>query len=573
MQIPLTQFEQYIDEAILKRGFQYFKKGHVHEPEEISPGVYEAIVEGSEDYTVQLTLKNGIITEYVCDCPYDFGPVCKHVAAVIFYLQQDELELGNKTKRAKTSQTSKPAKRKTIAEQVDELLEKVTRAELKQFVREQVSQNAQFRNLFLSSFAQHNSNESKELYVKQMKSILKTASDRDGFIDWSAAKLVGIAVDNLLESARKQIDNCNYKSAVFICTAVMEQMTEALQYADDSNGEIGGRIDAAYEMLYNIAQEQSSEEIRKLIIEYCFTSFDKQIYSGWDWHIGILRLAALLLKTEEETERIFKQIDKSQMSDYEMERARKIKYEILLKTKGENAAEKYLEQNITNSKLRRVAIQKALEKRDFEKAASLAENGVSYDLKDRPGLAKEWYDWLLKIAQAQNDSEKIIKYARLLFIDNFRNEQDYYMIMKQQVKPEEWNAFVEAVIQDITTKKQWLDIGLIASIFIKEEWWDRLLELVKKSPDLNTIDRYEKYLFKNYSTEMIELYANGILNYMKNSMGRDHYKNACRYIRKIIKMGGRDKANGIISYLRAEYPKRKALMEELDFAHQSIYKI
>jgi uncharacterized Zn finger protein len=564
MQIPLTQFEQYIDETILKRGLRYFKNGQVHEPEEISPGVYEAIVEGTEDYTVQLTLKNGMITEYVCDCPYDFGPVCKHVAAVIFYLQQDELELGNKTKRAKTSQTSKPAKRKTVAEQVDELLEKVTHAELKQFVREQVSQNAQFRNLFLSSFAQHNSNESKELYVKQVKSILKTASDRDGFIDWSAAKLVGIAVDNLLESARKQIDNCNYKSAVFICTAVMEQMTEALQYADDSNGEIGGRIDAAYEMLYNIAQEQSSEEIRKLIIEYCFTSFDKQIYSGWDWHIGILRLAALLLKTEEETERIFKQIDKAQRSDYEMEKAQNIKYEILLKTKGENAAEKYLEQNITNSKLRRVAIQKALEKRDFEKAASLAENGVSYDLKDRPGLAKEWYDWLLKIAQAQNDSEKIIEYARLLFIDNFRNEQDYYMIMKQQVKPEEWNAFVEAVIQDITTKKRWLDIGLIASIFIKEEWWNRLLELVKKSPDLNTIDRYEKHLSKNYSKEIIELYANGILNYMKNSMGRDHYQNACRYIRKIIKMGGRDKANGIISYLRAEYPKRKALMEELD---------
>jgi uncharacterized Zn finger protein len=564
MQIPLTQFEQYIDETILKRGFQYFKKGHVHEPEEISPGVYEAIVEGSEDYTVQLTLKNGIITEYVCDCPYDFGPVCKHVAAVIFYLQQDELELGNKTKRAKTSQTSKPAKRKTVAEQVDELLEKVTHVELKQFVREQVSQNAQFRNLFLSSFAQHNSNESKELYVKQVKSILKTASDRDGFIDWSASRLVGKAVDNLLESARKQIESCNYKSAVFICTAVMEQMTEALQYADDSNGEIGGRVEVAYEMLYNIALEQSSEEIRKLIIEYCFTSFDKQIYSGWDWHTDILRLAALLLKTEEETERIFKQIDKAQRSDYEMEKAQNIKYEILLKTKGENAAEKYLEQNITNSKLRRVAIQKALEKRDFEKAASLAENGVSYDLKDRPGLAKEWYDWLLKIAQAQNDSEKIIEYARLLFIDNFRNEQDYYMIMKQQVKPEEWNAFVEAVIQDITTKKRWLDIGLIASIFIKEEWWNRLLELVKKSPDLNTIDRYEKHLSKNYSKEIIELYANGILNYMKNSMGRDHYQNACRYIRKIIKMGGRDKANGIISYLRAEYPKRKALMEELD---------
>ncbi|MBW6480929.1 MAG: SWIM zinc finger family protein [Bacteroidales bacterium] len=563
MQIPLTQFEQYIDETILKRGLQYFKKGHVHEPEEISPGEYAAIVEGTEDYTVQLTLKNGIITEHVCDCPYDFGPVCKHVAAVILYLQQDELELNKKTTRTKTSQSAIPAKRKTVAQQVDELLEKATHDELKQFVREKASANAPFRNLFLSSFAQHNSNESKELYEKQVKSILKTASDRHGFIDWSASRIVGNAVDNLLESAQKQINNRNYKSAVFICTAVMEKMTEALQYSDDSNGDIGGSVDAAYEMLYAIAQEQLSEEIRKLIIEYCFTSFDKQIYSGWDWHIGVLRLAAFLLKTEEETEHIFRQIDKAQRSDYEKEAAQSIKYDILLKTKGENAAEEYLEQNITNSNLRREAIQKALIKKNYDKAISLAKDGVNYDLKDKPGLAKEWYDWLLKIAQAQNDSERIIEYARMLFIDNFRNEQDYYQILKQYVKPDKWNAFVEAVIQDIATKKRWLDTGLIASILIKEEWWDRLLELVKKSPDLNTIDHYEKYLSKNYSDEIVELYANGITNYMKNSMGRDHYQNACRYIRKIIKHGARDKANEIILYLRTEYPKRKALLEEL----------
>lgn len=564
MQIPLNQFEQYIDETILKRGLQYFKSGRVNQVEEISPGKYEAIVEGTEDYTVQLTLKNGIISEYTCDCPYDFGPVCKHVAAVIFYLQQDVLDLNKKQKRTKTNQTAKPAKRKTVAQQVEELLEKTTHDELKQFVREKTEENAQFRNLFLSSFAQYNTDESKELYVKQVKSILKTASDRHGFIDWSASRQVGNAIDNLLKSAQKQIDNHNYKSAFFICTAVMEQMNEALEYSDDSNGDIGGSIEVACEMLYTIAQMQPTEEIRKLIIEYCFTALDKQIYSGWNWHIEILRLAALLLKTEDEIERIFKQIDKVQRSDYEKEKAQTIKYEILLKTKGENAAEIYLEQNITNSTLRQEAIQKALEKRDFEKALSIAKDGISYDLKGRPGLAKKWYDWLLKIAQAQNDSEKIIEYARLLFIDNFMNEQDYYQILKKHVKPEEWSEFVEAMIQDITTKKRWPDMNLIAGIFIKEEWWDRLLELVKMSPDLKTIDNYEKYLSKNYTNEIVELYANEILSYMENNMGRGHYQNACRYIRKIIKLGAREKANEIISYLRNEYPKRKALMEELN---------
>lgn len=564
MQIPLSQFEQYIDETILKRGLSYFKNGHVHEPEEISPGEYEAIVEGTEDYIVQLTLKNGIITEYVCDCPYDMGSVCKHVVAVIFHLQQDELDLNKKTKTAKTGKVPKTAKRKTVSEQVNELLEKTTHEELKQFVREKAAQNALFKDLFLSSFAQHNSDESKELYVKQVKSILRTASDRHGFIDWSASRLVGNAIDNLLESAQKQIDNCNYKSAVFMCTAIMEQMVEAFQYADDSNGDIGGGIDSACEMLYNIAQEQPPEEIRKSIIEYCFTAFDKQIYSGWDWHIGVLRIASLLLKTEEETERIFAQIDKAQRSDYEREEAQSIKYDILLKTKGENTAEKYLEQNITNSNLRREAIQNALMKKNYEKAISIAQDGVNYDKKDKPGLAIEWYDWLLKISQARNDTEKIIEYSRLLFIDNFRHEQDYYQILKQKVKPEKWNTFVEEVIQDITTKKRWLDSGLIASIFIKEEWWNRLLELVKKSPDLNTIDHYEKYLSKNYTSEIVDLYANAVIKYMKNSIGRDHYQNACKYLRRIIKLGARDKANEIISFFRAEYPKRKALMEELN---------
>ena len=178
-------------------------------------------------------------------------------------------------------------------------------------------------------------------------------------------------------------------------------------------------------------------------------------------------------------------------------------------------------------------------------------------------MAIEWYDWLLKISQAQNDTEKIREYSRLLFIDNFRHEQDYYQILKQNVKPEKWNTFVEEVIQDITSKKQWLDSGLIASILIKEEWWNRLLELVKKSPDLNTIERYEKYLSKNYAIEIIDLYAIAVIKYMKNSMGRDHYQNACKYLRKIIKLGARDKANEIITFFRAEYPKRKALMEEL----------
>jgi uncharacterized Zn finger protein len=560
MQIPLDHFEQYIDETILKRGLSYFKNGHVGEAEEITQGEYEAVVEGTEDYTVRLTLRNGAITAHSCDCPYDMGPVCKHIVAVIFHLQREALELDTKTKKKKSVQ--KP-KKKTVAQQVDELLGKISYEELKQFVRDKAASNPPFRNLFIASFAQHNADESKEFYVQQIQSILKKASDRSGFIDWAATKRVGEEVGNLLDAAKKQLDKRNYKSVFHIATAVLEQMVEANSFSDDSNGEIGQCAYDAFDLLRSIANEGASEETRGPILEYCLTSFENRLYSDRDWHIDVLQLASILIKTPEETERIRKLIANARCSDYEREETQTILYNILLKNKGEDAAHAYLEQHITNSNLRKIAIENELAKKNYEKAAVLAQNGVKYDQKDRPGLATKWYDWLLKIALAQNDTEKTIVYARMLFIDNFRNEQDYYKILKQSIAPEKWGAYVEGIIQEIITKKDWRSKSLLANIFINEQWWHRLLELVKKSPELETIEHYEKYLSKDYPNEVVELYTNGIFQYMEHNMGRNHYQNACRYIRKIIKIGAKDKANEIILVLRALYPQRRALLEEL----------
>jgi uncharacterized Zn finger protein len=75
MQISIHQFEQFINETILKRGLTYFKNGYVSEPEEIAAGVYEAIVTGRENYTVKLKIKNNTVLEHVCSCPYDMGSV------------------------------------------------------------------------------------------------------------------------------------------------------------------------------------------------------------------------------------------------------------------------------------------------------------------------------------------------------------------------------------------------------------------------------------------------------------------------------------------------------------------
>jgi len=455
MKIPLAEFELHFDETILNRGLQYYKKGLVNEPEEVAPGEYEAIVEGTELYTVQLTIKNEVITEHVCSCPYDMGPVCKHVVAVVFHLLQNELDLKVKSKTKtgegkKNEKEKKTKKKKTTTEQVDEMLEKVSHSDLKIYVKEQCAKDRSFRQLFFANFAYLVIPDSKELYVKQIQAVLKAAAGRHGYIEYSESRAVSGAVYAMVERAEQFVESSNYQTAMYIACATIEEMGQALEYVDDSNG-----------------------DFRKELIE------------------------------------------------------------------------------------------EAISNKDYQKAISIAEDGIAHDDKNKPGLADDWRNYLLKVYTIINDTANIIKLASHLFIHSRRESGSYFGLLKKHVKKDEWTDYVNQLVQSITSRDRRVDYSFIAQIYIWEESWDRLFEVVKKNVSLPWLDTYSQYLSNDYANEISDMYQNALLDYMAKNMGRDHYQTVCRYLRKMIKIGARDKANNVIQQLKTLYPKRKALMEEL----------
>lgn len=558
MGLELNEFEQMVNETILQRGLSYFKNGYVTDFAELSIGEYEATVSGTEEYTVRLKIKNNLIVEYNCNCPYDMGPVCKHIVATIFYLKQLELNL-NQTNIS----FPKKKKRKSAEEQLKEILNKVSHNELKEFIKEQSKVDKQFRNLFLSNFAHLDASQSKEFYQRQIRSVINSAKNRYGLIGWHETRYLEQGIDPIIAISEKQLESKNYINAFYICTALMEEMTETLQFSDDSNGAIGGIIEHSYEMLYDIATKDISEEIRTDLFNYCITSFEKRLFDGWDWHIGILRIAYKLTNNENEADIIIKCLDTIN-GEYEREKAQALKLEIITKYKGREVVREFIEKHITNPSIRNSEIAKAIENKEFERAIALSKDGAEYDKKDKPGLVKDWYNWLLKIAQLQNDKPKIIEYARFLFIDNFMPKADYYEILKQNVAQNKWNEFLEEIITEITPKEGWKNTELVRKIFIKEKWWDRLFLMLKENVSLQNIEYNEKYLSKDYSQELIQLYSEKLVQYVDINMGRKHYQTACRYLRRMKKLGGNEKANELIEYFRNTYPKRKALLDELN---------
>lgn len=69
---------------ILERGVAYYDAGKVGQPSVIAENLWHAVVRGTEDYQVDIRLRNGNVVSAACTCPYaQRAMYCKHVAAVL----------------------------------------------------------------------------------------------------------------------------------------------------------------------------------------------------------------------------------------------------------------------------------------------------------------------------------------------------------------------------------------------------------------------------------------------------------------------------------------------------------
>ena len=95
----ITDLELDIEEKILARSKKYFADGLVVDIWSQTPNCYQAVVEGSVPYDVEVHMgANGVIAHHCCDCPYDWGEYCKHEVAVLLTIRRF-LEQGTTLKR------------------------------------------------------------------------------------------------------------------------------------------------------------------------------------------------------------------------------------------------------------------------------------------------------------------------------------------------------------------------------------------------------------------------------------------------------------------------------------------
>lgn len=558
MEIPLDGFEHVIDEVILERGLSYYENDAIVDLEINADGSFEAIVSGTEEYHVALSVVDNKVTAHNCSCPYDFGPVCKHIVAVILCITED----GNETKSPKQD-FPKSKKKESLAQQVQEILKSISYEELIDFVQQITKEDKIVRSNLLSRFGHLNQVQSIEIYKNQIDHILLAIENRNGLIGWEEMSQFSFSMGAFIENAQVNIDKKQYQNAFYISAATLEKMTEAFEFVDDSSGEVGMLVDYSLKYLTELSHNSLPKPLKAEMIEYFLSAFDAELFSGWDWHLGILQIAGELAEDAHDADRILARL-KTIENDYNKDRSQVIQLNLIRKFNSENDVALFVEMHISNEKIREEEIANAFKSHNFERATQLSLDGIKQDQKEGAGSVRAWQEWLLKIAQFQGDNERIIHFARLLFINHFNPEQDCFLILKKTVKPKDWNAFLVALITEIEGAKDWRRISLLQRIYIEEENWDSLLQLLMQEPSLSRIKEYEQYLAKSYSANLVELYTLEIVNLLEKNTGRSYYREACRYLRRMKKIGGSSKVEALIALFRNRYARRPALLQELN---------
>ena len=90
MSIHIDRFEEEVHFLMAERGKEYYDAHQVLMLKETQDG-WTAVIEGNETYQVLLE-GHDVITQWHCTCPFEHGPVCKHVAAVL-YAVRDAIQI------------------------------------------------------------------------------------------------------------------------------------------------------------------------------------------------------------------------------------------------------------------------------------------------------------------------------------------------------------------------------------------------------------------------------------------------------------------------------------------------
>lgn len=451
------------------------------------------------------------------------------------------------------------------------LLKRVRDKELREFIETYAAGNPELETEFLLHFADRLKITGKEKYLLLLQEIIGHQQPEIHYVPTVAKRL-----DKLLQQAAGQLAIKNYLDPFHLAVGLIELIHPLVGRADDPDALLHGKVVSAFSILDAILHTDAGPQLKELIFETALQEALRPAYrdQGLEEYWIDLLLAAVM--NEEQQLRLLELLDQlihatgSRHQDVMNERYEEFflrkKMLILHRMGRPEEAKKVLENNLRIRTFRRELIDEYVRQRQFESAKELIKESKRSDQqKGRLYASSEWDELLLNIAEEENDVRQVRQSGLRLFYDQFRIV--YYRKVKATYTAEKWKPEVEKIIDTLKAETHfgWKGIRALATIFVEEQYWQRLLALVQKNATLEFAEDFYELLKDRFPEELVDVYRVALRRYAEQHMGREHYNYIVSTLQKIQSLpSGVQVAKTLTNEFKVKYSSRRNMVKALN---------
>lgn len=561
----IDDFEDYIDRKILNRGYDYYIEGHICSCHKEKPGTYIFDVAGSDDYEVSVELKDNYeIKSSYCDCPYDFGPICKHEAAVFYYFRDNIDCLQNNIKE----ETGLEKEYKNKGEKFEETLRNLSKEQLIEIICNETNKNSSLKDEILMKYSVMSDKEEIIQCKNIISAIQNKYSDRRGFVDYREAYDMIDELNCVIEKINDIfLERKNCDLAVNMAFTVIDEFLELEQECFDHDGGIHNLIINIIGIIENICDyyKDADTESRVKMFNKILNETHRDLNGNCDnYENAVLKCCISFCDIEEcrhmlESEikgLIDKYKEKDSYGSYKINELKIILFEINNTYGDEKSRKEFISENFNLYDIRKSIVEDNINKGHYNEALRIIEDSEKLDKCNRTYL-RNWKEIRYKIYGYLNKMLEKESLAREMLLDGYEH---YYDDLKKMHK-DDFDDFYKDIITELRKKKALGYSKPYLYVILKENDKAEIMDYVRKNPFY--IEQYIDKINKYYEEEAETIYKNYILKNAEGASERKSYKRVCSSIKKYKRLYGYEKTSEIIMFLHNRYRRRTAFMDEL----------
>lgn len=548
-------FESEFLEHILSRGYEYYLNDAVSNVKIDEDNMISATVIGNSNYEVNLEIEDDIFLDGDCTCPYyKSNGYCKHMAAVLYYLNEHKILKSNNNY------------------DLQNIVNKIPKKDLRRFLYNSLRYDSNLLNKFRIEFNNYFPKLSKKNYQNKIQNAILSCYNRQGYITYDNTSSYTYAMHVFIREAEKLVDDKDYETAFTICTILLDSIPDTS--IDDSDGSTGEVAESVIAIIFDIIEKLDYDNaILKNILDYV-TNEAKTEYL-YNYGIDLKPILEWFIDNElylnDIKSSLLAALDNSKDKKYFYKREHYVKYLIQINELQGNKNEKikilekysydhnvflrYIEELIKN-KNSNLAIKLLNERLDEKNCNSRVYANTLADIYLKNKMMDEYTDILYKIFY------KYDKYS----LDDYRK-------IKKLYSTKDWDLERNKIIENIKNDKDYYYSDSLNKIYIEEKMYDELF-LNVCNYKMNYIKEYEKYLLPKYQKEILDIYKRSCLNDAKLANSRSRYREVASEVNYIMHIDNSDEiVKSILKEIKEEYFRnRPAMLDEFEKTIKNLYE-